>query len=451
MTRHILRSFPYTRSDDFATWLSEMAAKGWIFTRFGAGLIFEKAEPQKITYAVDAFLPGSEMDTRPEPQTEEFAEYCRAAGWEMVDAKQRYCVFRKTREDAVPIQTDEEKVENAYRAERKRILSECGAAPFLAAMYAFMIWQRAELMLFNGIYFFALAVWCYAAIAGLVRLIALSGWKRRMQQALTQGDEIYLGSHKTALGPGEIVSRWLMPAALLLFLLTVALPDRPELIGILVITLLMLTVLIFLINVLRPSRGENWAIQLAFGIAIPILIVFFVIAGALSGGHENSVADLEKYPFSAVDYRTVDGELLSVDGGTMRSPLGQVTECWISYGTPGFAEEREAAMVGQTEEEADAIYEAMQDPTATDIDYYLYRSRFPKVLDLVEKRMRKRYDFLPEGSAAFARAHFGADSPDSPQVYLIRGNETLLVLRERVQLPEEEGARLVEIVNAVQE
>ena len=70
MKRHIFRSFPYTRSDDFAAWLSEMAAKGWVFEGFGAGLIFEKGEPQEITYAVNTFLPGSEMDTRPEPQAE---------------------------------------------------------------------------------------------------------------------------------------------------------------------------------------------------------------------------------------------------------------------------------------------------------------------------------------------------------------------------------------------
>ena len=57
MKRHIFRSFPYTRSDDFAAWLSEMAAKGWVFEGFGAGLIFEKGEPQEITYARE----GSQM------------------------------------------------------------------------------------------------------------------------------------------------------------------------------------------------------------------------------------------------------------------------------------------------------------------------------------------------------------------------------------------------------
>ena len=157
MKRHIFRSFPYTRSDDFAAWLSEMAAKGWVFEGFGAGLIFEKGEPQEITYAVNTFLPGSEMDTRPEPQAEEFAEYCRAASWELVDAKKRFCVFKRVKEDAVPILTEEEMVENAARAERKRILSERGASPFLAALYAFMIYVQAEMLLFNSIYLLATA------------------------------------------------------------------------------------------------------------------------------------------------------------------------------------------------------------------------------------------------------------------------------------------------------
>ena len=49
------------------------------------------------------------MDTRPEPDTEEFADYCAAAGWEFIDSSRKFVVFKKIRQDAVPIFTEEEK------------------------------------------------------------------------------------------------------------------------------------------------------------------------------------------------------------------------------------------------------------------------------------------------------------------------------------------------------
>lgn|GEM_PF-3050288 len=415
MKRHIFRSFPYTRSDDFAAWLSEMAAKGWIFEGFGAGLIFEKGEPQEITYAVNTFLPGSEMDTRPEPQAEEFAEYCHAAGWELVDAKKRFCVFRRVQEDAVPILTEEEMVENAARAERKRILSERGAAPFLAALYGFMIYWQAEMLLFNSIYLLAFLIWCGGAAAGVCRLVSLHSWHRRMKRALDGGEEIYLGTHRTEAGTLEILSRWFLPAAVLLLLFSYLAFVQPAFTWVFIVTFLILGGTVLAINVLRPSRGENWAIQLGVGFLVPFVVLVIALAVIISGDQTATRENVEKYPFTVSDYRTEDTELSNLAGGTTMSPFGQVTECMMSC------------------------------TTGSDSNYYLYESPYPWVLDLVETRMRAKYDFLPENAETFG-VRFGGDSSDSPQVYLIRGNETLLVLREGVLLSEEEGARLTEIV-----
>ena len=40
-------------------------------------MVFEKEEPQNLEYAVEVFPEGNENDTKPEPETEEFAVYCR--------------------------------------------------------------------------------------------------------------------------------------------------------------------------------------------------------------------------------------------------------------------------------------------------------------------------------------------------------------------------------------
>ena len=116
----IFKSFDYTQCDDFASFLQSMAAKGWHFQQWGAGLIFEKGEPRDVTYAVEAFVKGSEKDLRPNVDTLEFAEYCKAAGWELVDSKQKFCIFKKVDADAVPIQTPQERVKNAAKAQAMR-------------------------------------------------------------------------------------------------------------------------------------------------------------------------------------------------------------------------------------------------------------------------------------------------------------------------------------------
>ena len=79
MSRNIkttFKAFDYMHCDDFARYLSEMAAKGWHFKEWGAGLKFEKGEPAQVKYAVEVFTKASENDLRPEPNTQEFAEYC---------------------------------------------------------------------------------------------------------------------------------------------------------------------------------------------------------------------------------------------------------------------------------------------------------------------------------------------------------------------------------------
>ena len=94
-TKTILKGFDYMHCDDFTKFLSEMAVKGWHFKEWGVGLKFEQGEPEKVTYAVEVFTDASENDMRPEPHTQEFAEYCEAAGWKLVDAKQKFCIFKK--------------------------------------------------------------------------------------------------------------------------------------------------------------------------------------------------------------------------------------------------------------------------------------------------------------------------------------------------------------------
>ena len=65
-------------------------------------MVFDKEEPQKLEYAVEVFSEGNENDTKPEPETEEFAGTVEA-GWELVSSRKKLCIFRKLSQDAAPI------------------------------------------------------------------------------------------------------------------------------------------------------------------------------------------------------------------------------------------------------------------------------------------------------------------------------------------------------------
>ena len=115
-------SFRYIERGAFAEYLHRMSLKGWHFAGWKLGMVFGRGEPEDIVYDVEIFSEAREKDLRPVEETEEYAEYCRAAGWEFIDANRKFCVFRKVSEDAVPIVTEEERVEEIWKAEGKRLI-----------------------------------------------------------------------------------------------------------------------------------------------------------------------------------------------------------------------------------------------------------------------------------------------------------------------------------------
>ena len=99
----------------------------------------KKAEPADITYCVEVFPKGSEMDLKPEEQAEEYADYCSVAGWELIDGQRKFCIFRRRDPDAMPIVTEEERFENVRKAERRELLWDMLVPVLLTAQF----WCRA--------------------------------------------------------------------------------------------------------------------------------------------------------------------------------------------------------------------------------------------------------------------------------------------------------------------
>lgn len=133
-TKRVFRDFRYLECSAFADYLHEMSLKGWHFTSWKFGLIFEKGEPEDIVYAVEVFPKGRENDSQPRKDAEEYAEYCEAAGWQLIDGRRRFCIFRRVQDDAVPIVTEEERFQNVKKAEIRHFLDRSAGFALLAGL-----------------------------------------------------------------------------------------------------------------------------------------------------------------------------------------------------------------------------------------------------------------------------------------------------------------------------
>ena len=198
--RVVFKKYHYRECDSFADYLERMAAKGWIFKGWRLGLVFYKDQPRKETYAAEIFPEGDENDKRPEPNTQEYARYCEEAGWELVDSTGKFCVFRKIREDAVPIVTEEERYENVRKAEWKSF----GGKFFLSCfMTALLYWRLGTAYYINYIFsdllLLLLFTWTVLFAGELFHFLGFIAWIVSSNYRMKQGRRVFYGRGNRAV------------------------------------------------------------------------------------------------------------------------------------------------------------------------------------------------------------------------------------------------------------
>ena len=114
--------------------LEKMARKGWQLENAGNPFwTYRKAEPAELHYAMTYFPAASVFDSGPTGEQMTYADYCAAAGWQMVSNYGPLQIFVNDRPDPVPIETDEgEKLTAIHGAMKKMLLLPYGA---LAAVW----------------------------------------------------------------------------------------------------------------------------------------------------------------------------------------------------------------------------------------------------------------------------------------------------------------------------
>lgn len=327
MTKRIFRDFHYTECDDFAMFLSNMAAEGWHFKGWQFGMIFEKGEPSKEVYVVDVFGDAKDIDTRPEANTKEFAEYCEAAGWEFVDSKKKFCVFRKITDDAVDIVTKEERLENAAKAEIKAVLLRIVGAALLAEIYVKDFFTSH----------FAYAIFHYSlivitAIFGIQLLyhilygIKTAVWWRKMKKQVSYDEDIYLGvgeqKQKKKYWGGCLLTVLTEFAIMFAFYLD----NDIALIFPVAVGLLFLILCMGGLAYSRPSRVENFASVIVVSILVAVITV---VAGLGFTGAE--VWGKDEVPLVQEDYREVEVPFDEAQVQQKDNVFGKIADYWIIY------------------------------------------------------------------------------------------------------------------------
>ena len=306
----VLKGFTYMHCDDFAKYLSNMAAKGWHFKEWGAGLKFEKGEPEQAVYAVEVFTKASENDMRPEPNTQEFAEYCEAAGWKFIDAKQKYCIFKKVDENAVELFTPEERVTNAFKGTVSGINL---LLFFLYGLNAVLQWIRLfgsfEIAIFSDAYLVNLAIWNVMFLGQFITFTQAFWKKHKLIRGIRRGREVYLGNRRD----GKFRLSWndiYIGILVLLLMYYFFAMDRVEIIVVNAIIVGVTVGFGIIMNRIRPERDTYVVVQIGFSMVLIVTIVALMIG--VFGNETVAELEADDLPVLISDYREETDEVVDL-------------------------------------------------------------------------------------------------------------------------------------------
>lgn len=311
----VFKGFSYLQCDDFARYLSDMAARGWHFKEWGTGLIFEKGEPEAAVYAVEVFIDGSENDLRPNNSTLNFADYCEAAGWKLLDAKKKFCIFKRLRDDAVDIVTAEERLQNASKAYRQQLVWQGVLAVIWMFNMALRFFPTSSFLntVFDNTSLVLAAFWIYYFVYTLVRIIWFALWKSRAAKKLAAGDTALLTDASESMG--NLIS-W---TALILLLAGYGISAGAWLLVPMLGFFLLLMVLSVLLSKFRPDAETNIAIQIVFSV---VSVIVLIVATLCIVGASQENASSDAFPLLLEDIAVDAGEVENTFHSGSASVLG---------------------------------------------------------------------------------------------------------------------------------
>ena len=374
MKKQVRKHFSYTQCDDFAAYLQEMSRKGFHFTEWKGGLIFEKGEPEDVTYQVEVFADGEETDQRPSRDTEEYLEYCEAAGWKFLDGKAKFCIFRKEEEDAPDILAPAERIRNICSVERKL---EMRRILFLSLFLLLEVFGNggALSLVFSNAAMFLAAGFAFQILMGAVRLFWLREGQKKGEAECLCGGKVFLGKRDPLWRGYHIFSRIRKFTVLVLLAGYFILAAGGQGIFLLILYFAAFGVISWGVESIRPARESIYTFEvLGAGLFLVCLIAFGAFLNENRRTDSGETAVLADGQEIRISRRREDSSFLASDreyeisteeGETVRIQIYETEQEWLAgklwekqekeeeelYGSPvreeSFGEETEAWRRGE--------------------------------------------------------------------------------------------------------
>lgn len=332
-------------------------------------------------------LHSIEMDVKPGMDAEEYAEYCRAAGWELVDGRRRFCIFRKISESALPIVTEEERFSNICRAEWRWCLL---SLPTTGVVYGISAVRFTGsdfvIMFFSNAILFTLLALALLPVYEVLQCISMAVWQVKAWRKIRKGERPVYGKRREMYALGVIII--LMLAGL------TSVWGSEGTAGSAVVLWIWIGIIMAVLAgfwFYRPSRRENWVLQIVAGLGIVIILFGGWSASLIGGsmGREEMLSATQKLPLVLTDYSRTDEEITFSYYKERSSILGTMLSGTIEYGYPP----EEGGTVGEEQER---------------LSYTVYRSDVPWLLEQVWREEIKsgnyqEYDWMTKAEVGYER------------------------------------------------
>jgi hypothetical protein len=354
-TKTVRKRFDYRQCDDFAAYLNHMARQGWHFKEWRAGLVFEKGAPENAVYTVEIFTDGTAHDMQPSYKAMNFAEYCEAAGWKLIDQRVKWCVLKRTREDAVPIFTDEERFENVKSVTNSGPGKLLWAELLLLIFMIGAIFYNPKVYLFSPIQIHISLYWPLTFLHNLWQTIDFRRWCKECEARLDRGEPLHFRHARRKIMKTTLL---LLSVLVLLLYLALTFDVHP------VILLIIFSVMALLGTLPGRFRMDAASSQLVSALSSSMLIFFAIVFIVVSSYHDMKQPDP---PVSISVFRP--GETaVTVDRDWDTTPFGSNLSCYL-----------------YTEEDK--------------VSYFVYESQYHWVLDTVWNQEVRKVDQQTENCA----------------------------------------------------
>lgn len=281
--------------------LANMAAKGWMIDRVGAGgWVYRRTAPQTLRFAVTYYPKASEFDPGLTEGQQLYHAFSAQAGWQYVCSWAQMQIFCTDRPDAVPIETDPAlELDTIHAAMKKGLLLPYGVLLALALFWMAMLGRDLvydPIKLLSSVSNLSLLViWPLLGLLCIVEITAYLRWRARARRAAAQGaftDTPNTRPFQRVAFAGCIVA----VAAQLLYNVTAGSSMMRVISIAMVLYMVLLTVTVNGVKQLlkrkKVARGVNRAVTITVDVVLAFGLFFAVVLGTL---HASARGWLDRY------------------------------------------------------------------------------------------------------------------------------------------------------------